>query len=219
MQQYNTSRGFALLDVFLAVIILVVITVGSYQLIGAYRNTSNVQTVQNDVMMISQAYAPMLNQTAITYSGTSIVQNGKMLTCFLLGVPIPKERLTDTTTNPCSATDASYSYIKTSLSGSSGNSAMGFAVLTSAAGGGIPAQSFFVAGVKANCTQVTQIIQTMNNSFGLFYGEETSFKNSSAANTLPNCVNKDATIYNVYLVSPKINDNSVFDASNDFSAP
>lgn len=209
INHFNRQRGFALFEVFLAVIVLAILMAGGYAILGSYRDARLVQTVERDIMNISQTYSPMLNQTMVSDSSTSSIigDKGIMLTDFLRSVPISAQRL-DTPDKP-------YSYLLSNLTINGTVSKVAFAQSNITSD---PATNYFIAGFKATNSQVNQIIQDLNTSMGVFVGtSEQSFKDvGDAAKALKTCVQNNC-VYNVYLVSPVVSNSTNF--TQDLKAP
>jgi hypothetical protein len=66
-------RGFALLDVFLACLLLVLISYGSYAVVQSYQRRIAVNDVLSKVSTITQAYLPYLEQAGVEDATNPII--------------------------------------------------------------------------------------------------------------------------------------------------
>ena len=215
MNKRLLHSGFALMDVLLAVILIITISIASYEMINTYHDKANVQTTESDIINIAQAYAPLQNQTAIEYTGQDIFySNGSSIAkSFLESVPIPASRMS----TPVTEDGIDYSYLLTNLLNVNGQTIVGFEKATVDDDSIAATFKYFTIGLQVNYNQAVQLIQDLNGTFSIFVGSSSdSIHSAKAATSLPQCTKKDC-ILNVYLVTPALDDPS--ELSNNFLAP
>lgn len=202
----KNQKGFALLDVLLAVVLIVTIAVASYEMINTYHDKANVQTAESDLINIAQTYAPLLNQSTITNTGGSVFGNSGsyIAVSFLKSVPIPNSRITSIVTQD----GVDYANVATNLMTDGKQSRIGFekSALTDDS-----SAHYFLMGMQVNYAQAVQLIQDLNDTFSIFVGGSSDYlQDAKPATTLPQCKNKDC-ILNIYFVTPTLDDLSQID--------
>lgn len=197
----KNQKGFALLDVLLAVVLIITISIASYEMINTYHDKANVQTAESDLINIAQNYAPLLNQSAITNTGSSIFgsSGSYIAVSFLKSVPIPESRITTIVTQ----NGVDYANVATNLMTDGKQSRIGFeeTSLTDDS-----SSHYFLMGMQVNYSQAVQLIQDLNDTFSIFVGDSNDYlQDAKPASTLPQCKNKDC-ILNIYFVTPTLDD-------------
>lgn len=192
------NQGFALLDVFLALLVLSIVAFASYELISPYRDARAVHLLEGDIQKIVHSYSPFLYQTTISADNPDPIQgsNAMLSKSFMQSIPITPERMQP----GC----GDYCYLVSGF-----GSDVGFETSVDA----YQTRYIFVA-FRAPYKAVVQLIQDMSGSMSVFFSKTGNLKQAIAlATPLPlDCPTKDCT-YNFYLVSPKI------DGLNDFPEP
>ena len=174
------SRGFALLDVLLAVILLSIVTIGSYSLVKSFRSTSAMQKLVRYATTITENYMPFLEGSV----STDVLSDNKLSAEFLESINIP-----DVDLRP---TDCEYCYVKTGLQDSSGaDLKMNFDTVTDTD----TAANFFIIGFTTSVTagEKNQMLQSLGGVFSLYCPD--------AACTLTS--EDDSHDYEVKMVFPK----------------
>lgn len=216
LRKHHAFAGFALMEVFLALIVIAMITFGSYALIAKYRNAGAIQPLISDLSNIALSYAPIQDSSGLTFTTAVINSDGSISTPFLQGVPIASNHLQAGATT-------GYSYLLSGLSVNQHGTRVGFAQAQSPATPGSPVVNYFVMGLVVNQNQLSQLIQNLNSTLSVFYGNTptTPFLQASPVTTLPTCNTGDDCQYAVYLVSPMVDDNTklTVSTSTNFVAP
>lgn len=209
----KNQKGFALLEVLLAVILIITISIASYEMMNTYHDKANVQTAESDLINIAQTYAPLLNQSAITNTGSSVFgsSGSYIAVSFLKSVPIPESRITTIVTQ----NGIQYANVATNLMTDGKQSRIGFeeSALTDDS-----SAHYFLMGMQVNYSQAVQLIQDLNNTFSIFVGNSNDYlQDAKPASALPQCKNKDC-ILNIYFVTPTLDDVSQI-ANKGFLVP
>lgn len=207
MNKRLLHSGFALMDVLLAVILIVTISVASYEMINTYHDKANVQTVESDLINIAQAYAPLQNQTAIESTSYDIFYNNGgswIAKNFLKSVPIPESRMS----TPVTYNGITYVYLSTNLLNKNGQTLVGFEKTTVSGSDTSATFNYFLIGLQVNYAQAVQLIQDLNGTFSIFVGGSSDkIRSAKPATSLPKCTDKDCVL-NLYLVTPSLDDTS-----------
>ncbi len=206
------QTGFALLDLFLAVILIATVSAGVYEMLSAYNDKAKIQTVESDMINIAQSYAPMLNQTAIEESGYSIFGSnaGSISTAFLKSVPIPDSRIS----TPSYQNNIPYSYVLTKLRVNGEQPVIGYEVANVAGDESNPPMKYLIAGITVNYSQAVQLIQDLNSSFSVFWGKgSVPFNETQPATTLPDRDADSSQVYSLFFVTPNTDDPNISDCS------
>lgn len=159
-------HGFALLEVLLAVILIAIVTIGSYALVKSFRSASSVQQLTRYSTTIAQNYMPFLDGSA-----SSDVMNGDKLSReFLQSIHIPSDDLTPGSCKDCYVNSGLY------IQGGTTEIAMKFGVTT-----GTP-PFFYITLDSVTLDQKDQIVQSLGSVFSLYcptkrcvLGQDSSF--------------------------------------------
>jgi type II secretory pathway pseudopilin PulG len=218
MIQLRQSRGFALLEVFLSIVLIGVISYASYSLVGFYQTKNLVQNFQADAVNISQGLSSVINDASNTESSV-FIKDYKLWTIFTNELHIPQSDLN------CSGFDANthkclddYVYLRSGLMvPDSGNtlkhSIVNFSLIPMASNS---SANYLVLGVTMTDRQLAILIQNPSYGMGIFYADlGKGIKESKAASQLPHCDQSSCT-YSVYLSFPYNDAVSDFNLSGDF---
>jgi hypothetical protein len=147
--------GFALLEVLLAVILIAIITVGSYSLVKSFRATSSMQKLTRYSTTITENYMPFLDGSVSTDVMSS---DHKLSESFLKSINIPSSDLAS-----CSG---GYCYVDSGLVNDSGTEIdMKFATIETSDNA-----NFFKIAFTQDFTpeQKDQAMQSLGSMFSLY---------------------------------------------------
>lgn len=215
------ERGFALMDVLLAVILCITLTGGIFALLRSYGDKTEIQTVENDIMRINQAYSPIVNQTAVVSAYPLMCSSGSQIsTWFLKSVPIQDSRIGAITyISGIADSPIPYSYLLTDLNVNNKSTAVGFETFSTASSyvtNTSPKIQYFIAGLIVSYNQARQLIQDLNNTFSIFLGvadTNTTFSAATYVTGLPPAPTNSNATYNIYFVSPTLTKSNTLDGT------
>src|SRR3990167_3018021 len=209
VQRSIQHGGFALLEVFLAVSLMVLATYGGYVFMKSSGISSSTQMLEQRLLNIAQNYAVFLDSTTTTSTGNSTLMNGDKLSgAFLASINMPSEACVKPV---CSSTSTDYTYVYTgtvvhdSASDTDKRVVMNFLDTTSTSTNS-HGSNFLVIGLWASQTQLARLMQDLGQSFGFYVPIPASNLSSSVArlSKIPTCSSGSDCQYVVYLTYPRV---------------
>lgn len=215
MKAHRIQQGFALLDVFLAIILLGIISYASYAMVSYYQSKNLVQNLQADVVNISQGLVSVIND-ADANDANAFVKNNQLWTVFAKEIHIPNSHLNCSQLDPVSHQCLeAYVYLKSGLTVDTKQSLMNFAIIPMNSN---PSANYLVFGLTMSQKQLSILIQNPSYGTGIFYADlGQGLKESKPATIIPSCTDASASCnYSVYLTVPYNDSVNDFSLSGDF---
>ena len=221
MKTDRIQQGFALLEVFLAIILLGIISYASYAMVTYYQTKNLVQNFQADAVNIAQGLVSVINDSDANDSN-AFIKNNQLWTVFTKETHIPNSHLNCTQLDPVSHQCLSdYVYLKSGFTVNDANgipkqSIVNFALIPMSSN---PSTNYLVFGLTMSQKQLSILIQNPSYGMGIFYAVAgQGLKESQPATQIPVCnTGPNATcVYSVYLTVPYNDQVSDFSLSGDF---
>lgn len=183
------TRGFALFDALLAVILMTIAAAGSYTLIKSFRVNSATQQLIRYSTTISQNYMPFLDEG----SSSPAIKGDALSSSFLNAIGIPQEEQIE-------SSNSGFYYVNSGMYDTSGNkSKMSFTIFVpDSAGGSQQLANHFLILVPATGSQVNQVLQSASSLFSIYCPTPGAAKTTACVlNSTPDAM------YDLWLVFPK----------------
>jgi hypothetical protein len=196
------QRGFALFEVLLAVVLMMIAAAGAYTLVKSFRANSAVQQFIRYSTNITQSFMPFVDGNS--YLSIFDANTHTIATSFLKSIGIPAEDQVDEHGAICAGT-ACYVDSGMYLSNGAVASPMNFQVKMDNTQS---LASYFIVAVAATGVQVNQVLQNASSLFSVYcLPKETELNGQSKC-----ALQSDANIssnndtYSLFLVFPKSGD-------------
>lgn len=193
-------RGFALFDVLLAVVLMMIAAGASYTLVKSFRANSSVQQLIRYSTNISQSFMPFIDGS--DYSNVLSSTTHQLSSDFLDSIGIPGEDQVTSAGEKCGGTSC---YVDSGmyLINGSVSRPMSFAVSTSDAG-----VSYFIIAVQASSAEVNQMLQSASSLFSIYcpQGARIPLSGQSSCSLIADTTANSAMTYSLFLVFPKSGD-------------
>lgn len=201
-------QGFALFEVLLALVLMMIAAAASYTLVKSFRSNSSVQQFIRYSTNITQSFMPFVDGVAYdsTNGGPLNSSTNTLSTTFLKAIAIPAEDQVMADGAVCTNTSC---YVNSGMYLSDGEvqNAMSFAVQSDTTQ---LAASYFLIAVEATGLQVNQILQSASSLFSVYCpagaavgldDKTTKCKLQSDAE-----ITTAGDVYSLFLVFPKSGD-------------
>lgn len=204
------QRGFALFDVLLAVVLMMVAAGASYTLVKSFRANSSVQQLIRYSTNIAQSFTPFIDGSS--YSDV-LNTSHQLSTSFLDSIGIPNDDQVTRAGEKCntSTTTETSCYVDSGMYLTNGSvpRPMSFAVKSNTAQ---TYANYFIIAVQASSAEVNQVLQSASSLFSIYcpQGQATLSGQSSCGLIADTTVNSAAT-YSLFLVFPKSGDTAPSD--------
>lgn len=162
------NRGFALLEVLLAVILIAIVTVGSYSLVKNFRSASATQQLVRYSTSIAENYMPFLDGSI----SSNVMSGDKLSREFLQSIHIPDDDLTPAGCEDCYVNSGLY------IQGGSTEIPMKFGVISNA---DTTANFFLITLESVSLEQKDQLLQSLGPVFSLYCPDVSCVLGTSAS--------------------------------------
>lgn len=198
------QRGFALFDVLLAVVLMMVAAGASYTLVKSFRANSSVQQLIRYSTNIAQSFTPFIDGS--DYSDV-LNDSHQLSTNFLDSIGIPSEDQVTSAGEKCSSTSATSCYVDSGmyLTNGSVSRPMSFAVQQDTTQ---TYANYFIIAVQASSAEVNQMLQSASSLFSIYcpQGARETLSGQSSCSLIADTTANSAATYSLFLVFPKSGD-------------